>query len=105
MMHTTHSTTYLPLHRSPLSPRSPNVPTASPFASNPFSFMSAKPTGFQPRAPTTFAARFASGQPPRQTHDAIRQRRRDGFLARIREARDDQRWAGRRDEVGFPSYC
>jgi hypothetical protein len=48
-----------------------------------------------------YAARFAAIRPPRQTHDAIRQRRRDAFLSRIREARDDQRWTGRRDEVRF----
>jgi hypothetical protein len=102
VMHTAHSTTYLPLRPSPLSPRSPNVPTARPFAASPFGFASAKPAGFQPRPQTVFAARFAAGQPPRQTHDAIRQRRRNAFLARIREARDDRRWADRRDEVRIP---
>jgi hypothetical protein len=97
MMHTTHNTTYLPLHPSPLSPRSPNIPTASPFAANLFGFQPAKSTTQKPG--TTFAARFAQSRPPRQTHDAIRQRRRDAFMARIRDAREDQRWHGRRDEV------
>lgn len=92
---------YVPYSSSPLSSRSANVnaaflPSQSLFAgmtdSENNSTNTPKSVAYAQRQarPTAFTSR---------TRDEQRERRRDLFLKRVHQTRDDKRWEGRREEV------
>ncbi|KAK8202747.1 hypothetical protein IWZ01DRAFT_111040 [Phyllosticta capitalensis] len=118
-----HAHAYAPTRSSPLTPRDPNAHLAR----RPFSFAytggntamdaqpqssqgvgfgktAASPTQAQAQAPapaTPFARRDAKPNPliQRSGSDAVRNRRRDMFLRRVANDRDERRWAARSDQI------
>ncbi|KAK8158663.1 hypothetical protein IWX90DRAFT_482098 [Phyllosticta citrichinensis] len=97
---------YAPTRSSPLTPRDPNAHLAR----RPFSFaytnsaMDAQPPqgAFgKPAQPTPFARRDAKQNPliQRSGSDVARERRRDMFLRRVANDRDDRRWSARSEQI------
>ncbi|KAK8224593.1 hypothetical protein HDK90DRAFT_528660 [Phyllosticta capitalensis] len=116
-----HAHAYAPTRSSPLTPRDPNAHLAR----RPFSFAytggntamdaqpqssqgvgfgktAASPTQAPAQAPATpFARRDTKPNPliQRSGSDAVRNRRRDMFLRRVANDRDERRWAARSDQI------
>ncbi|KAK7512067.1 hypothetical protein IWZ03DRAFT_51054 [Phyllosticta citriasiana] len=100
---------YAPTRSSPLTPRDPNAhlaPRPFPFAytnsamdAQPSQGVFGKPTA--PARSTPLARREAKPNPllQRSGSDAVRERRRDMFLRRVANDRDDRRWAARSEQI------
>ena len=85
---------FLPSVPSPLSPRRANVKSSST------SFWSPQHASNQ-QSHVPFSSRPVKAAPvPRS--DALRERRRDMFLRKVRQARDENKWDSRIDDVHFP---
>lgn len=85
---------HLPRRPSPLSPRSANARPRFPAP-----FMSA-PSDAKPDAP--FSRRPVRANPAMQSRDAAKEKRRDMFLKRVQQDREDRRWEVRGEQVGNP---
>lgn len=93
---------FLPSVPSPLSPRRANVKSPS---TSFWSFDTSMATSAPQQAPNQqshvpFSSRPVKAAPiPRS--DALRERRRDMFLRKVRQSRDDNKWDSRIDDVCF----
>jgi len=83
---------HLPRRPSPLSPRSAN-------ACPQFSFAPSMSTGED--APLPFSKRPVRANPAIQSRDAVKEKRRDMFLKRVQQDREERRWEGRGEQVGW----
>jgi hypothetical protein len=90
-----HQNTYTPLHPSPLSTRSANA-CSSVFA-NPI--MTERR---EVKKELPFSKRAIKSNPIIQSRDAVKERRRNLFLRKVQDDRDDRRWASRGDQVDNP---
>ncbi|KAI5197251.1 hypothetical protein E4T39_07430 [Aureobasidium subglaciale] len=96
---------FLPSVPSPLSPRRAHVKTSS---TSFWSFDTSMPTSSPQQAPnqqshTPFSSRPVKAAPiPRS--DALRERRRDMFLRKVRQSRDDNKWDSRIDDMARLDY-
>ncbi|KAI5254394.1 hypothetical protein E4T42_02359 [Aureobasidium subglaciale] len=96
---------FLPSVPSPLSPRRAHVKTSS---TSFWSFDTSMPTSSPQQASnqqshTPFSSRPVKAAPiPRS--DALRERRRDMFLRKVRQSRDDNKWDSRIDDMARLDY-
>jgi hypothetical protein len=93
---------FLPSVPSPLSPRRANVKSSSTsfwsFDTSMATSASQHASNQQSHVP--FSSRPVKAAPvPRS--DALRERRRDMFLRKVRQARDENKWDSRIDDVSF----
>lgn len=91
---------FLPSVPSPLSPRRANVKSPSTFV---WSFDTSMATSAPQQAPNQQSHVPFSSRPvktaPTPRSDALRERRRDMFLRKVRQSRDDNKWDSRIDDV------
>ncbi|KAF1988116.1 hypothetical protein K402DRAFT_453278 [Aulographum hederae CBS 113979] len=93
----THTDAFLPARPSPLSPRSANA------VFKPALFMS-KPSNQSRDVPfSKRAAKTASTLRP-QSRDETRERRRNMFMKKVQQGREDSRWASRGDQILRSDY-
>lgn len=90
-----HQNTYTPLHPSPLSTRSANA--CSSLFANPI--MTERR---EVKKELPFSKRAIKSNPIIRSRDAVKERRRDLFLRKVQDDRDDRRWASRGDQVDNP---
>ncbi|OCL02586.1 hypothetical protein AOQ84DRAFT_304443 [Glonium stellatum] len=83
---------YTPLHPSPLSTRS--ISACSRAFTNPI--MTAR---WEAKKGLPFSKRLIKPNPIIQNRDAVKERRRDLFLRKVQDDRDDRRWASRGDQI------
>jgi hypothetical protein len=93
---------FLPSVPSPLSPRRANVksPSTSFWSFETSMATSAPQNASNQQSHVPFSSRPVKAAPvPRS--DALRERRRDMFLRKVRQARDENKWDSRIDDVRF----
>jgi hypothetical protein len=93
---------FLPSVPSPLSPRRANVksPSTSFWSFDTSMATSAPQNASNQQSHVPFSSRPVKAAPvPRS--DALRERRRDMFLRKVRQARDENKWDSRIDDVRF----
>lgn len=91
---------FLPSRPSPLSPRSANV--FSPLTPVAFTFGMTGSENQESKAQTfiPYSQRAVRANPfANRNADEQRERRRNMFLRRVEQAREDKRWQGRTDQV------
>ncbi|KAF2665310.1 hypothetical protein BT63DRAFT_61230 [Microthyrium microscopicum] len=103
------SQTYLPPRPSPLSPRSTNTLNFSfNHAAQPiyFGMTDTSENAFsRPHKQSTYSQRTIKPTPfSNRNPDEQRERRRDMFLRRVEQTRDDKRWQGRSEHIMRTSY-
>ncbi|KAF2086064.1 hypothetical protein K490DRAFT_66990 [Saccharata proteae CBS 121410] len=79
---------YMPPRPSPLAPRSANAPLHPPYMD---------PSNAKNDVP--FAKRGYKPNPILKSRHSVTERRRDLFLKKVQEKRDDRRWEGREDQI------
>lgn len=93
---------YMPSHSSPLVPRHTNAARRQPLAPstshNTFTFNMDPPSKLSAGAPPQRAFK-PNPLVQRSVGDAGRERRRDMFLKKVANERDERRWAGRAQQV------
>jgi hypothetical protein len=90
---------YMPQRPSPLSPRSAN---AGYFQAQPlfFGMSGSENESTKPSKISTYAQRQIKPTPfSSRNRDEQRERRRDLFLKRVEQTRDDKKWEGRSEEI------
>lgn len=93
---------FLPVIPSPLSPRRATHGHYQPRLFSDF-MTSQQPSDTRRSQQTPFSARPIKPVPTTQRPDALRERRRDIFLKKIKQTRDDSRWESRTEDVCLSS--
>ncbi|KAI4720287.1 hypothetical protein E4T48_03415 [Aureobasidium sp. EXF-10727] len=95
---------FLPSVPSPLSPRRANVKSSTSFWSFDTSMATSAPQqASNQQSHVPFSSRPVKAAPiPRS--DALRERRRDMFLRKVRQARDENKWDSRIDDMARLDY-
>lgn len=98
---------YIPTRPSPLSPRSANAPSRPLFTR--YAMSKSTFSSSDSENATPFSKRAVKSNPlfaeKRRSPDEQRERRRDIFMKKVEQGREDKKWAGRTDQVRGVTRC